>query len=130
MITNIEIINTDDKGRGVFATELISAGETQTSDCIPVSSRNLTGNSPLYLYTFDSEYGKMIALDWTSILNHSDTPNLSFTVINRHQIVFEAIRDIEPGEELTIDYGYDIYEYASRLGISISRWNKITTKEE
>jgi SET domain-containing protein len=39
----------------------------------------------------------------THYVNHSCTPN-SFTRTMHGQLIFFALRDIEPGEEITIDY--------------------------
>ncbi|MBK8610919.1 MAG: SET domain-containing protein-lysine N-methyltransferase [Chitinophagaceae bacterium] len=41
-------------------------------------------------------------MDLVNFLNHSDTPNI--VSINDGEF-FEAIRDINSGEELVIDYG-------------------------
>jgi uncharacterized protein len=46
-----------------------------------------------------------IALGYTSLLNHAYTPNCDFIRhIDALLIDLVAARDIEPGEELTIDY--------------------------
>jgi SET domain-containing protein len=41
--------------------------------------------------------------DATAFINHSCQPNLFTRVVAGH-VLFFALRDIEPGEELTIDY--------------------------
>lgn len=41
--------------------------------------------------------------DATAFINHSCQPNLFTRVVGGH-VLFFALRDIEPGEELTIDY--------------------------
>ena len=41
--------------------------------------------------------------DATAFINHSCKPNL-FTRVVRGHVLFFALRDVEPGEELTIDY--------------------------
>ena len=40
----------------------------------------------------------------THYINHSCSPNAFMKVLHDH-ILFIALRDIEPGEEITIDYG-------------------------
>jgi SET domain-containing protein len=42
--------------------------------------------------------------------NHSDTPNASFTRdFDALTMTFTALRDIEVGEEITIDYGIPLW---------------------
>jgi hypothetical protein len=53
-------------------------------------------------------------------LNHSCEPNLGL----QGQIVYVALRDIDPGEELTIDYAMiddEVYEMPCRCGASACR---------
>jgi len=46
-----------------------------------------------------------IALGYGGLFNHSDDPNMSFSLNVRKQcIVFRATRDIAASEQLTIDY--------------------------
>jgi SET domain-containing protein len=52
-------------------------------------------------YYWVPEYGFKV-MDVSLYLNHSDTPNI--VSVNEGEY-FEAIRDIETGEELLIDYG-------------------------
>ena len=51
-----------------------------------------------------------IALGYTSLVNHSATPNCAFT---RHfealALDLHAIRTIEAGEEITFDYGMTLW---------------------
>ena len=70
---------------------------------LPEHSKYLVENHCLYddQYYFVPEYGfKMV--DLVIYLNHSDTPNI--VSINDGED-FEAIRTIEAGEELFVDYG-------------------------
>ena len=43
-------------------------------------------------------------------INHSCRPNAK-PVVRRSQIVFVALRSIEPGEEITYNYGRDYFNY-------------------
>jgi SET domain-containing protein len=105
-------------GIGVFAITAIQKGERkifsdhesewievskEEVDALPQHAKSLVENHCLFNEThyYIPEYGFKI-LDLAVYLNHSDQPNL--ISINDGEF-FEAIRDIEAGEELLIDYG-------------------------
>jgi SET domain-containing protein len=49
--------------------------------------------------------------NYTRFINHSDEPNAFLIVSTRWKTArFEALRDIEPGEEIFFDYGEDYWE--------------------
>ena len=70
---------------------------------LPEHAQALISNYCLYDAEnyFIPDYG-FKKMDLVNFLNHSDTPNL--VSINEGEF-FEAIRDIQKGEELVIDYG-------------------------
>ncbi|MEO5893115.1 MAG: SET domain-containing protein-lysine N-methyltransferase [Ferruginibacter sp.] len=72
-------------------------------DLLPASSKRLIETYCLYddENYFVPEYG-FKKMDLVNFLNHSETPNV--ISINDGEF-FEAIRDIQSGEELVIDYG-------------------------
>ena len=105
-------------GIGVFAITAIQKGERkifsdhesewievskEEVDALPQHARSLVENHCLFNEThyYIPEYGFKI-FDLAVYLNHSDQPNL--ISVNDGEF-FEAIRDIEAGEELLIDYG-------------------------
>jgi SET domain-containing protein len=108
------------RGRGVFADERIAAGtlvERSPVLVIPPEHRIATDATVVFTYVFMWERGTVeedlykhegraaIALGYTSLLNHSYQPNCEFIRhIDALMIDLVALRDIEPGEELTIDY--------------------------
>ena len=67
----------------------------------------------------DGEYTYLFAVDpyWTldgavggsgaEIINHSCQPNLISRVVKGH-ILYMSLREIEPGEELTVDYNFSM----------------------
>lgn len=106
------------QGIGVFALVKISKGQrglfsSDTSDWIPVSkeevatlpehSRFLVENFCLFDQEnyFIPEYGFKM-MDLVVYLNHADKPNM---VSIDDGADFEALRDIEAGEELFVNYG-------------------------
>ena len=70
---------------------------------LPAHAKDLVANYCLYddENYFIPDYG-FKKMDLVNFLNHSDTPNI--LSINEGEF-FEAIRDIQKGEELVIDYG-------------------------
>jgi len=49
--------------------------------------------------------------NYTRFINHSDEPNAFLVVSSRWKTArFEALRDIEPGEEIFFNYGEDYWE--------------------
>lgn len=117
----ITIKNTADKGRGVFSTRAIRKGEViSISPCIPISIFDITPESKIWKYVFNyTNKIKLLSFDFTSILNHNSDPNVGYQVISQTEIKFTALRDILEGEELTINYGYQVDKDVE--------WNKATT---
>jgi SET domain-containing protein len=105
-------------GIGVFAITAIKQGERkifssheaewievskQEVDCLPSHAKALVENHCLFNEThyYIPEYGFKV-FDLAVYLNHADQPNLKSVNDGEY---FEALRDIEAGEELLIDYG-------------------------
>ncbi len=108
------------RGRGVIAETDIPAGaliERSPVLVIPPEDRKAVDPTIVFTYVFMWEHGTVeedlyrhegrsaIALGFTSLLNHSYTPNCDFVRhIDELAIDLVAARDIAAGEELTIDY--------------------------
>lgn len=123
----VEIKNTENKGRGVFAKVLIQKGTKHISEGIYLLPDQLESKSPLWMYVFNApKSGEIVSLDWTSLMNDDKNPNLDYKPISNTQIEFVALRDIYPGEELTINYGYDIEDHTKELEIDLDAWNEAT----
>ncbi len=102
------------EGRGVFAVRPISrgtriieyTGERTTNEIAEERYRNAsTGAGVTYFFIVDEE----TVIDGGSggnaarLINHSCDPNCE-TLLDEGRVYIEAIRDIEPGEELAYDY--------------------------
>lgn len=105
------------KGKGAFATKKIPKG----TSIIEYKGRRISksvaekveykhkGKGELWVFTLNDEYD----IDATrggneaKFINHSCEPNCEAVNYDDEEIMIEAIRDIEPGEELTYDYGFD-----------------------
>ena len=108
------------RGRGVVADAPIGKGELVERSpvlVIPHEDRAAADATIVFTYVFMWEHGTVeedlykhegrsaIALGYTSLLNHSYTPNCEFVRhIDDLAIDLLALRDIGAGEELTIDY--------------------------
>lgn len=105
------------KGRGVFARQGFLAGtvvETSPILAVPTAWDALPGYLQSMVYDWGYLLGReanmefALALGPGSLLNHAARPNLAFAADDaRRALVFTALRDIDVGEELTIDYDAD-----------------------
>ena len=89
-------------GKPDAAEEWLTIGKKEIEE-LPPHARFLVGNYCLYdetsYYIPAQGFKKM---DLSLFLNHSDVPNI---ISIGDGDFFEALRDIQPGEELLIDYG-------------------------
>src|SRR6266571_4803892 len=108
---SLQIQHFSDKGRGVVAARPFRAGETIERPpviVIPAEEAPLIRDTRLAHYYF--EWGDdckqaAIALGYGSLYNHSYTPNARYEFRESEECLeFIALRDIEPGEEITINY--------------------------
>jgi SET domain-containing protein len=100
-----------DKGRGVVAQRQFRAGETIERPpviVIPAEEAPLIRDTRLGHYYFewgDDCQQAAIALGYGSLYNHSYAPNARYEFREDEDCLeFLALRDIEPGEEITINY--------------------------
>jgi uncharacterized protein len=99
-------------GRGVFAGRAIRRGEV-VERCpilrIPARDRRLVQKTVLKPYLYERDRGAAaIALGLGSLYNHSFDPNAEYELqLAADAVVFRALRDIGPGEEVTISYSDD-----------------------
>ena len=108
------------RGRGVVADARLAQGQLVERSpvlVIPHVDRAATDGTIVFTYVFMWEHDTVeedlyrhegraaIALGFTSLLNHAYAPNCEFIRhIDELVIDLVALRDIEAGEELTIDY--------------------------
>jgi len=98
-------------GRGVFSKELIRRDEL-IEECpvliVPRKDYPVLKRTILHNYYF--MWGKVtcgICLGFGSLYNHSYKPNATYKKnIKNHIIRFVAIKDIQKGEEITVNYNY------------------------
>lgn len=103
------------KGRGIVAGRPFASGEIVDAAPVVVLSRSewaLVEQTDMgrFCFVWDDEKGSVaVALGRGSLFNHSYTPNVRAEKSFRGRLMrFFALRDIEPGEELTINYNGDV----------------------
>lgn len=104
----IEVRQVKKKGRGVFARYDIAEG-TEVERCpVLVIPESDIWYSTLADYVFEWGDGTVgLTLGYGSMYNHSFQPNARYEDVGRQSKAYIAIRDIEAGEEITINYNGD-----------------------
>lgn len=103
-----------DKGRGVFTTENINMGTVIEEAPVIVMGHEdklLVDRTLLHDYIFDwgnDKHKCCIALGFVSIYNHSYASNCEYFMdFEEDTIQIKTVREIQAGEELTINYNGD-----------------------
>ena len=106
--------STTNKGRGIFTREKIAANTLiEESPVIVMSAedRNLLDKTLLHDYIFewgDNKDKCCMALGFIPIYNHSYSSNCEYFMDFEKEIIqVKTVREIEKGEELTINYNGD-----------------------
>lgn len=110
-------------GRGVYATtfipkdariieyvgELVDKEESERRANAQHERAVETGDAAVYIFTLSKNYDIDGNVPWNTarLINHSCNPNCEAWIVGR-KIFIHALRDINAGEELTFDYGFDI----------------------
>lgn len=105
----IEVKYTRNKGRGVFAREFIPEGTVfERVPVIVIPSEEILAEAAggvVQDYVFQWGRGTVaLALGFGSIYNHSYQPNARYDDVGRMTKIFTAVRDIDPGQEITVNY--------------------------
>lgn len=102
------------RGRGVFAGRRFQPGELIERVpviVIPVAERPVLARTLLDAYDFewDAEGRRSaLALGYGSLYNHSFEPNAGYQrLYDSAEVLFTALRPIEAGEEILINYNGD-----------------------
>lgn len=99
-----------DAGRGVFARISIRKGEViETCPVIEIPEHDVAALSHSILLTYFYFFGKkkeriVVVLGFGSIYNHAYSSNAVYKEKSERTIDFIAIKDIEKGEEITVNY--------------------------
>jgi SET domain-containing protein len=108
--SSLEVRRSTIDGRGCFATGRFRRGR-KVAELVgerigrAEAERRIAGRRRIRICDVDERTAidANVSGDATAYINHSCKPNLFTRVVCGH-VLFFALRDIEPGEELTIDY--------------------------
>lgn len=108
------IAPTDEKGRGVFTSELIEADTVvEIAPVIVMSKEDRTHLDKTLLHDYIFEWGDdrdkcCMALGYVPIYNHSYSSNCEYEMDFETAVIrIKTVRRIEAGEELLINYNGD-----------------------
>lgn len=117
----LEVREISGRGRGVVTTERLRRDDlVHVAPVIVLTWRESIGKLAHYVWSFPNakrggHASAALALGLGSLFNHSRNDNLCVTFRPaRLEIAFWAKRDIDAGEELTVDYGYEPRGYDGR----------------
>lgn len=113
-------------GQGVFATcfipastqiveyigERITKEESERRGSDQLQRAQATGEAGVYIFTLDDQWDLdgNFPENIARLINHSCSPNCE-AYIQRKRIWIWSIQDIQPGEELVFNYGFDLDSY-------------------
>jgi SET domain-containing protein len=113
---NLRIAPSPIHGRGGFATRFIAKG----ARIIEYGGERITKAESLrrceqenwFIFGLNEDFDLDGNVEWNlaRFLNHSCAPN-SEAVCGDGRVWIVALRDIQPGEEITFNYGYDLVDY-------------------
>jgi len=140
-----EVRGSEIHGRGVYASKMIPK-ETQIIEYVgelidkKISEKRgirqqakslKTGDAAVYIFILSKRYDIDGNVPWNTarLINHSCEPNCEAWIEGK-KIFIHSLSEIQPGEELTFDYGFDVDCYedhrclcgrASCVGYIVSR---------
>jgi SET domain-containing protein len=118
-----EVRGSEIHGRGVYATglipkeapiieylgEKIDKVESERRSLLQQAKAKKTGDAAVYIFTLSKRYDIDGNFPWNTarLINHSCSPNCEAWIVGR-KIIIHALHEIQAGEELTFDYGFDV----------------------
>ncbi|WP_411844851.1 SET domain-containing protein-lysine N-methyltransferase [Roseibacillus persicicus] len=126
----VEVRGSEIHGRGVYAAcdipedteiieyvgEPIDKEESERRAWAQMAKAETDGDAAVYIFTLNDDWDLDGSVEWNTarLINHSCDPNcVAYTEEGEDEdrIVIYALRDIEAGEELSFDYGFDLECY-------------------
>jgi hypothetical protein len=116
MSNNIQIAPSPIHGQGGFAARFIAKG----ARVIEYIGERITKAESLrrceaqnwFIFSLDGEFDLDGDVAWNParFFNHSCAPNCE-AICEDGRVWIVALRDLQPGEEITFNYGYDLIDY-------------------
>ncbi len=107
----INVKRSKEFGRGVYASRTIVKGEVlEVCETIRLSIVDTmrVNETALKFYTFKfSKSSDCLVLGHGELYNHSYSPNCGYTLDDQDRMVFFALKTIEKGSQVFIDYSQD-----------------------
>ena len=103
-------------GRGVFATRRFAKGAAvEYCPTLELPGDDVVGQLGDYVFgSNENEDDVILLLGYGMLYNHSYEPNCEYIQEAPRVIKFVTLREVEAGEELTIDYGEEWWETRNR----------------
>ena len=118
-----EVRGSEIHGRGVYATcfiaketriieyvgQIIDKQESERRGLSQHAKSVQTGDAAVYIFTLSKNFDIDGNVPWNTarLINHSCSPTCEAWIEGR-RIFIHSLRDIDAGEELTFDYGFDV----------------------
>lgn len=138
-MVNVVVQETPRKGKGLFAVDAIKKDEQigeYTGERISKEDADGRQGDLVWFFMVDEETYIDAEHDACLVkyVNHSCDPNCESDVVDG-RVFYTALRDIAPGEELTVDYALEVDEgdddpYECHCGASNCRGTMKDTKKE
>ena len=103
-------------GRGVYAARPFAKGESvESCPTLELPGDTVTGRLGDYVFgSAEDENEVILLLGYGMLYNHSYEANCEYVQEGPRMITFVTLRDVEAGEELTIDYGEEWWATRNR----------------
>jgi hypothetical protein len=95
-----------------YVGELIDKSESESRAWAQFDRSEQSGEAAVFIFTLSERWDLDGSVPWNNarLLNHSCEPNCEARIAGKRIFIY-ALRDIEPGEELLFDYGFDVSCY-------------------
>jgi hypothetical protein len=103
-------------GRGVFAATDITAGDiVELCPTLQVDGDDIGGVLSDYVFSSNDDEGvSILLLGYGMLYNHSSDANVEHVEHGPDAVAMVAKRDIDAGDEITLDYGAEWWETRER----------------
>ena len=107
------VVRRNNKGRGVYAGRRFYRGDVvDDSPVLLLRAADGKGTIGKYWWEWKGSFKYAIPLGKCSLFNYNHRPNTgALRLYKQNRIIFRALRVIQKGEEILIDYGLDFIDF-------------------